>query len=59
MLVFLQRWARDHNIRFLLPDPSEPVRNRLKRAKSVAEFYIATFDEMMALLAYASARNAA
>src|SRR5664279_2760978 len=28
MLVFLQRWARDHNIRFLLSDPSESVRNR-------------------------------
>ena len=58
MLVFLQRWARDHKIRFLLSDPSEPVRNRLKRAKSLAEFYIATLDEMMALLAYASARYA-
>jgi anti-anti-sigma factor len=40
MLVFLQRWARDHNIRFLLSDPSESVRNRLKRAKSLAEFYL-------------------
>jgi anti-anti-sigma factor len=58
MLVFLQRWARDHNIRFLLSGPSESVRDRLKRAKSLAEFYIATLDEMMALLAYASARYA-
>jgi anti-anti-sigma factor len=58
MLVFLQRWARDHNIRFLLSDPSESVRNRLKRAKSLAEFYIATLDEMMALLAYANTRYA-
>jgi anti-anti-sigma regulatory factor len=31
MLVFLQRWARDHNIRFLLFDPSRSVRNRLIR----------------------------
>jgi anti-anti-sigma factor len=59
MLVFLQRWARDHNIRFLLSEPSESVRNKLKRAKSFAEFYIATLDEMMALLAYASTRHAA
>jgi len=58
MLVFLRRWARDHNIRLLLFDPSEPVRNRLKRAKSLAEFYIARLDEMMALLAYANTRHA-
>jgi anti-anti-sigma regulatory factor len=58
MLLFLRRWARGHNIRFLLFDPSESVRNRLKRAKSLAEFYIATLDEMMALLAYANSRHA-
>lgn len=38
MLVFLQRWARDHNIRFLLFNPSKSVRDRLKRATSIAEF---------------------
>jgi len=58
MLVFLQRWARDHNIRFLLFSPSESVRNGLKRARSISEFYVATIDEMMALLAYASSRYA-
>jgi len=58
MLVFLQRWARDHNIRFLLFDPSESVRNRLKRAQSLADFYMATLDEMMALVAYANTRHA-
>ena len=56
MLVFLRRWARDHNIRFLLP--SKAVRNGLKRARSISEFYIPTMDEMMALLAYASSRHA-
>jgi hypothetical protein len=50
MLVFLQRWAREHDIRFLLFDPSKPVRSRLERAKSIAEFYIPSFEEMMALL---------
>lgn len=58
MLVFLQRWARDHNIRFLLFDPSKSVRNRLKRARSIAEFYIPALDEMMALLAYTNSRYA-
>jgi anti-anti-sigma factor len=58
MLVFLQRWARKHDIRFLLFDPSKSVRSRLERAKSIAEFYIPSFDEMMALLAYANSRYA-
>jgi len=58
MLVFLQRWAREHDIRFLLFDPSKSVRNRLKRASSIAQFYIPSFEEMMALLAYANSRHA-
>jgi anti-anti-sigma regulatory factor len=58
MLVFLQRWARDHNIRFLLFNPSKSVRSRLKRAKSIARIYIATLEEMMALVVYAQGRYA-
>ena len=58
MLIFLQRWARDHNIRFLLFNPSKSVRNGLKRARSISEFYIPTMEEMMALLAYANSRYA-
>jgi anti-anti-sigma factor len=58
MLVFLQRWARQHNIRFLLFNPSKSVQGRLKRARSIAGFYIPSFEEMMALLAYANSRNA-
>src|ERR1700679_3672450 len=58
MLVFLQRWARENNIRFLLFNPSELVLSALKRARSIAEFYIPSFEEMMALLAYASSRYA-
>ena len=58
VLVFLQRWARDHNIRFLLFSPSKSVQGRLKRARSIAEFYIPSFEEMMALLAYANSQYA-
>jgi anti-anti-sigma factor len=58
MLVFLQRWARENNIRFLLFNPSESVQSALKRAGSIAEFYIPSFEEMMALLAYANSRYA-
>jgi anti-anti-sigma regulatory factor len=58
MLAFLQRWAREHNIRFLLFHPSKSVQDKLKRARSIAEFYIASLEEMRALLAYANSRYA-
>jgi anti-anti-sigma regulatory factor len=58
MLVFLRQWARIHNIRFLLFNPSKAVRNGLKRIRSISEFYIPTMDEMVALLAYAGSRHA-
>jgi anti-anti-sigma regulatory factor len=58
MLAFLQRWAREHNIRFVLFHPSKSVQNKLKRARSIAEFYIASLEEMRALLAYANSRYA-
>jgi anti-anti-sigma regulatory factor len=58
MLVFLQRWAREHNIRFLLFHPSKSVQNKLQHARSIAEFYITSLDEMKALLAYANSRFA-
>ena len=58
MLAFLQRWAREHNIRFLLFHPSKSVEARLKRARSIAQFYISSREEMRALLAYANNRYA-
>jgi anti-anti-sigma regulatory factor len=58
MLAFLQRWARKHNIRFLLFHPSKSVQNRLKRARPIGEFYISSSEEMRALLAYANRRYA-
>jgi anti-anti-sigma factor len=58
MLAFLQRWTREHNIRFLLFHPSKAVESQLKRARSIAEFYIASPEEMKAILAYANSRYA-
>ena len=58
MLVFLQRWAQDHDIRFKLFNPPKSVRERLKRASSISKFDIPTLDEMMALLACADLRFA-
>ena len=58
MLVFLRRWARDRDIRFMLFDPSKCVREGLKRVRSISEFYIPTLDDMMALVAYAGSQYA-
>jgi anti-anti-sigma regulatory factor len=46
MLVLLQGWARDHDIRLKLFNPSTPVRDKLKHA----DFEIATLEQMMTLL---------
>jgi hypothetical protein len=47
MLVFLQRWARDHDIRLKLFNPSRSVRQRLDLVSLLSEFDIPTIDEMM------------
>jgi len=58
MLVFLQRWAYDHDIRLKLLNPRQSVQDRLEHAKSMREFDIATLDEMMALLVRVDSRYA-
>jgi anti-anti-sigma regulatory factor len=50
MLLFLQRWAQDHDIRLKLFNPRQSVRDRLDRVSSMQELDIATLDEVMALL---------
>jgi anti-anti-sigma regulatory factor len=58
MLVFLQRWAYDHDIRFKLFNPVRTVRERLEHASSLSAFEIAGLDEMMALLGQADPQYA-
>src|SRR6266851_4348107 len=58
MIVFLQRWAQNHDIRFKLFNPCKSVRERLKKVSSMSEFDIPTLDEMMALLVRADRRYA-
>jgi len=50
VLVFLQRWAHDHNIRLKLFNPSKFVRRRLELVRTLSDFDIPTLDEMMTLL---------
>lgn len=58
VLVFLQRWCRDHDIRFKLFNPSRFVREKLDNTNAMSEFDIASLDEMMALLGQADVRYA-
>jgi anti-anti-sigma regulatory factor len=58
MLLFLQRWAYDHDIQFKLFNPTRSVRDRLALVNSITELDIATLHEMMALLANADSRYA-
>src|SRR5271166_6543082 len=58
MLVFLQRWADDHDIRLKLFNPRLAVRQTLEHASSMREFDLATLDEIMALLASADTQYA-
>jgi hypothetical protein len=58
MLVFLQRWAYDRDIRFKLFNPTRFVRDKLEHASSMSAFQIAGLDEMMALLGQADQRYA-
>jgi anti-anti-sigma regulatory factor len=58
MLVFLQRWALDHDIQLKIFNPSRSVRERLELVSAFSEFDIASLHEMMALLAQADSSYA-
>jgi len=51
MLWYLQRWARDHDIRLKVFNPSRTVRDKLATLSLTPEFEIASLDEILALLA--------
>jgi anti-anti-sigma regulatory factor len=58
MLVYLQRWAHDHNIQLKLFNPSLSARHRLEQASSMYEFEIANLFEMTTLLTRAEQQEA-
>jgi anti-anti-sigma regulatory factor len=57
ILVFLQRWAQDHDIQLKVFNPSCSVRERLELASAITEFDIPSLHQMMALLAQAESSN--
>jgi anti-anti-sigma regulatory factor len=58
MLTFLDRWARQHDIQFKLFSPSRSVMEGLVGNRSVLNFEIVTFHEMMSILAQSDQRYA-
>jgi anti-anti-sigma regulatory factor len=54
MLVLLQRWAQEHDIRFKLFNPPRPVLDKLKHV----DFELATLQQMMSLLSRVDSRYA-
>lgn len=50
MLLFLKKWAYDHDVRLKLFNPTTAVQDRLERANSMPDIEVATLDEMVALL---------
>ena len=53
MLAFLNRWAHDNDIQLKLFSPSTPVVDGLVHNRSILNFDIATFHEMMDIFAQA------
>lgn len=51
MIGFLHLWACNHDTQLKLFNPRQSVRDRLEQVNSMREFDVATFEEMVALLA--------
>ena len=56
MLAYIQRWARDHNLKLKLFNPSNKVQDGLNRAW-MPTLDIATIDELIALLDHGEGRE--
>jgi len=54
MLMFLERWAYDHDIRLKLFNPTRNVWDRLQTANALPEFEVASADEVRATLSRAN-----
>lgn len=58
MLAFLERWAREHDIRLKLYRPSKAVLEGLVQNRSILNFEIVSFHEMMSILAQSKSQYA-
>jgi len=55
MLAFLEHWARKHKIHLKLYDPPKTILEGLVHNRSIQNFEIANFHEMMGILAHSDA----
>jgi hypothetical protein len=53
MLMFLHKWAGDHDIQLKLFNPTKSVRDRLQLVSSIRALQIASVHEIRSLLANA------
>jgi anti-anti-sigma regulatory factor len=56
MLALLERWARKHDVHLKLFSPSKAVMEGLVQNRSILDFEIAGFHEMMGLLGHTESR---
>ena len=56
MLAFLEHWTRDQDIRLKLFCPSKPVLEGLTQTRSILNFEIASFHEMMTVMGRSDSR---
>jgi anti-anti-sigma regulatory factor len=59
MLAYLERWTRENNTQLKLFCPSKPVLEGLAQNRSIANFEIASFHEMMSILASSDSQYSA
>jgi anti-anti-sigma regulatory factor len=52
MLAYLERWSRENDVQLKLYSPSKPVLEGLAHNRSLVNFNLASFDEMMGMLAH-------
>ena len=52
MLVFLEHWARTRHIHLKLYEPSKSIMEGLVHNRSILDFEIASFHELMGILAH-------
>jgi anti-anti-sigma regulatory factor len=58
MLLFLERWALDHEIDLKVFNPSNSVRHRLEQAQEVMDFEISSVQDVSTVLAHAEDHGA-
>jgi anti-anti-sigma regulatory factor len=56
MLAYLERWTRENDIQLKLFCPSKPVLEGLAQNRSISNFDIASFHEMMTVMGRSDSR---